>query len=216
MILADTISYTLARDEKTLNQYFDLRKKVYMSDFELTDFTDHEDEFDTPEKSLFLVITDKDNVIGGMRITTHKKLSDSILPLEHEGFYLQDVFNEPDILTAAYTEVSRTVLLPEFRDGIVSTEMYRYCYALNKEIDADYLFSVSPAIQARNTRRRCKSIGIDFRIRQDIAVPDRPYYHGKKMYFAYIDMHYNTPGWAVSAPAGRKRIEPSPFSFIGA
>lgn len=176
------IKYQFTRDQNLLDQYFELRKRIYIQDFNLLDFADHEDNYDDKEYTHILVICDDNRVIGGARIIIHNKNSSELLPIESESFLLKDIF--PDLLlhNKSYSEVNRTVLLPEYRQGKIGEEIVRLCALKSKLCGADYLFTVAPKIQARNNRKHCSNLGINFTIFDDISVPEKPSYRGKRMF----------------------------------
>lgn len=183
------ITYTFTRDANLLGQYFELRKEIYMQDFNLNDFSDHEDDYDNKEYTHILVVCDKDKIIGGSRIIIHPKKSDVLLPVESQSFSLKDTFPDLALENKSYSEVNRTVLLPEYRQGKIGENIVYNVILHSKVCGAEYLFAIGPAVQARNNRKHCRKFGINFNIMEEVTVPDKASYHGRKMYLARVDLN---------------------------
>lgn len=189
----ETISYHFTHDTNLLDQYFELRKNIYIQDFNLQDFSDHEDNYDDKEYTHILVICDGNRVIGGARIIVHQRNSDEILPIESEFFRLKDTFPNLSLHNKSYSEVNRTVLLPEYRQGKIGEEIVRLCALKSKLCGADYLFTVAPKVQARNNRKHCSNLGINFTIFENISVPEKPSYRGKRMFLTLTNLQQPLP-----------------------
>jgi len=182
------ITYQFTHDKNLLDQYFELRKEIYIQDFNLQDFADHEDNFDDKEYTHILVVCDGDRVIGGSRVIIHNKNSDIILPIESDSFLLKDILPELSLHNKSYSEVNRTVLLPEYRQGKIGEGIVHRVILYSKELGADYLFTVAPKIQARNNRKHCSNLAINFTIFDNISVPEKPSYRGKRMFLTLTNL----------------------------
>lgn len=191
------ITYDFSNDSSVLEQYFAVRKQVYMSDFELNDYADHEDIYDDLSYSSFIIAKDGDKVIGGTRIVIRTPENDFLLPLETDVFQIANVMkdNDPIISQKSYSEVNRTVLLPEYRGGTIYSELCKRCSRYNWKLGISYVFAVNPLIQARNTRNQLAPAKIKYRTLLDVKVPERDFYHGKKMFLSYVDINETIPVW---------------------
>lgn len=188
-----SITYTFTQNRDLIESYSLLRKRIYMQEFNLDDFSDHEDGLDGKPYTYFIIIRDGETVIGGARLIVRRKHSHVLLPLETPTMRMQDML--PDILLKgkAYGEIDRTVLEPSYRQGAIAQENMRQIALASKELGMDYMFSIGPAVQIRNNRRHCAHWGIDFHILNTVKVPDQPCYRGRQMYLSLSDINTQFP-----------------------
>lgn len=181
--------YQFTHDNSLLRRYFSLRKDIYIKDFNLHNFSDHEDNYDNHENTDILVVTKGNAVIGGSRLIISPQYSDHLLPLESNNFRLKNMFPDLKLHSLSYCEANRTVVHSDYRDGQILKEMICQLVLRAQAYGIRYFFTIGPAIQIRNNKRHCDSLGIHFEIMSDITVPDKPAYRGRKMYFAITDLH---------------------------
>jgi hypothetical protein len=187
--LMNNISFLFTRNKELLQQYYMLREQIYVQDFNLSDFSEHIDDYDEKEYTSILVVCDKGKVIGGVRVIFREQFSDTLLPIESEKFLLKNVLPKLALEDKSYTEINRLVLLREYRNGVVSQQILSMLVAKSKLLGANYFFAISPLVQARSYRKLYNQIGVDFKIMDEVNVPDKEYYHGKKMYLSMIELN---------------------------
>ncbi len=189
----DNIHFTFTRDPLLLQQYFKVRDEVYEEYFRLPSASLIHDDYDDNLGTDFLIVSDGKEVIGGARIIFRLPKSSFLLPFESDDFLLIRVLPDYDLDSKMYCEVDRTVLREPYRRGHVGREIVRQVAYYSKNKGADYLFTVDPPVQARNNKRHCSALGIDFRICTDIDVPDTPAFNGVKMFLTITDLKCPVP-----------------------
>lgn len=180
--------YIVTRDPYLTKEYFKLREQIYIKDFNLVNFSDHEDGLDNKDFVHILLVIYKNKVIGGLRIIMHDKNSDILLPLESKENRLKDILPNLNLDKISYNEVNRFVILPEFRIGFIAERIIYEVIMYSKILGSSFLFTVTPAVQARNFRKHCRKFNINFNILENVAVPYKPSYRGKKMILSLIDL----------------------------
>lgn len=177
-------SYIETKDPYLLNQYFELREKVYVDEFELGDFSDHQDDYDAaPSTHIILAVRKSDSkVIGGARIVIHTPGSSLKLPMESEGLLLSKLADDTDLNNHAYAEICRMCISKDYRNKVVAREIQRKLLEkCNKEWGVKYIFTLSPAAQARAFRAHFKNIGYEMKIMTDIKISAKKEHRGRRM-----------------------------------
>lgn len=178
-----TIEFT--RDPALIHQYC----RLYNDECRIVpEFVEAEQELN--RKSHILVVRQGDLVVGGGRLFVTSPRKNKELPLELEDFRVADHFPELTLKQMTYGEISRLVVLPDFRgeemlkDIIVN--MHRKCVSQG----VDVLFAAAPLINVRSYRKISRSIGIkEVGIVMDIEIPPYPGFEEVKDYLfrAVID-----------------------------
>lgn len=189
----DDIDFLFSKDTALLQEYFKVRDAVYLEHFNLPTADIIHDEYDEQDYTEFLIVRDKKTVVGGARLIFHQPGSGTLMPFEADDFKLVNVLPQLDLRDKIYCEVDRTVLYREYRNGDLGREIVRQSAYRSKARGADYLFTVNPPVQARNNKRHCSALGIDFNIREDIDIPDRPAFNKKKMWLTVTDLSCPVP-----------------------
>ena len=213
-VVADSIiqdqrfTFEFTHDEALLQEYFKIREKVYVETFDIKDFSTHDDGYDNQNYTDILVVKCNDQVVGGSRLTFHYPDTDTKLPMEHDDFLLATIFPDWHLRKRCYVEVTRMVVLPEYRKSRdIGSWMIGWQVARAIHKGADNLFSVTPAIQGRNNRWHFQRLGYEMQT-SDVEVPDTEAYDGKKMYLAVTDIKDTLPLFlqTVSSPAAAEKI----------
>jgi N-acyl-L-homoserine lactone synthetase len=177
-----------------LREYFDIRKRVYTETFNIADFSTHDDKYDDPQYTDFLIVQAGEKVVGGSRLTYHYKDTDMRLPMEDDNFILEDIFPSMSLRDKTYTEITRIAVLPDYRIGReVGKKMIELQLVQSVQKGAEYMFAVTPLVQVRNKRIHFQQLGYKMKTCNDVVVPDKPAYDGKKMYLAMADIHNKFP-----------------------
>lgn len=165
--MENTLNYIFTNEEKQRRQYYRLRKLIYASDlgFYLEALEDAHDKH-----SEVLAVLHQNRCVGGVRLTSVRTSGTTMLPMEDEGFRLKTLFPELGAPSVVYGELSRLVLLPEFRNGRVAEKIYRRVYQKCRQLGMTYLFAITPRIQARRYLLNAKQMGFAARI-SDTVIP---------------------------------------------
>jgi hypothetical protein len=112
--------------------------------------------------------------IGGGRLLVRSGQHANPLPMETDNFRLADYFpllKQPGI---RYGEISRLVLMPEFRNGRASFEMWKKFRQKAVELELAVTYAAAPLINLRAYRKHCNLIGVDAKIHMDLKLPAVP------------------------------------------
>lgn len=188
------LEYVFTSDTELLQDYFKVRKQVYMETFRIEDFSTHDDAYDDTSCTDFLLVFSHGKVVGGSRLTFHFSNTDKTLPMEDHNFLLDTMFPSFNLRQKTYIEITRMAVLPEYRVGReVGNTMIKLQVIRAVDKGAEYLFSVTPLVQGRNNRMHFRKLGYEMKTCNDVIVPDKPAYEGKKMYLAITDIHNKYP-----------------------
>ena len=156
-----SLQYSFTDDKKKLRQYQRLRKLIYDTDLGLS--LDHlEDPFDAISHTL--VVQAHQRCVGGVRLTLSTPEAQQFLPMESDGFYLQDVMPTLPLNHVNYAELSKLILLPGYRNGKVTERIYKHIHRKCRMLNIKYLFAITPRIQARRYLLSSKKLGFNIRI----------------------------------------------------
>lgn len=163
-----SLRYTFTQDEKQRRQYYRLRKLIYATDLglDIPPVADIYDPF-----SYTLTVFDRHRCVGGVRITVQDPYSRLMLPMEMDQFRLEHLLPDLELHKSTYAEISRLILLPEYRDGEVTKRIYREVNRKCRQLGVNYLFAITPYIQARRYLLSSKQLGFNIKM-ADVAIPE--------------------------------------------
>ena len=195
----DNLTYRFTSNPYFINKYIELRKSLYRQDkkflgFRIFDYAEAEDYF--TDDSKMLIVLNNDTCVGGARLTLSTKKNRIILPLEKDiqpppgkkTFSLLKKFPEMKLQSHSYGEFNRIVLLPKYRAGIYSEQMFQCILQESLNLGLDYLFGIGDAIRARRYKQIYSKLGYKVNIYSDIEVPNKIEYEGLKMYLMSMQL----------------------------
>lgn len=206
---AESVTYELTRDPAYLHQYYRLREEMFISVWGLKQFCGQKDEYD--DESDIMVARIGNHVVGGCRLTFSTPEDRKHLPMEKQDFVLEDQFAELSLYDMKFAEISRLAILPEYQNSIVMLELSRQLLKRGAEKKARYAFTLSPVPLARNYRKAANLFGLNWKIRNDIVIPEREEYEGISMVLSMIDL---APVYSPK-PKAKAQVEDS-ISLVGA
>jgi hypothetical protein len=187
----DGITFEFSTEKFLLNQYYELREKCYRNDLMLPNFSGEPDIYDTTG-NIFIARKD-DVVIGGARMNISSPNERIILPLEEDGFIMQQLFPELHLENKSYFETSRFVVDYLYRShNLVCSKITASVAKKAIQNGCEYQFSISPVLSARNTKKICNNLGMKHEILTDIKVPIKPIYSGLNRLGIYLSITYLT------------------------
>lgn len=185
----DGIDYITTRDPKILHQYFTIRHDAYTKYLKLNgDFTTM-DQMDA--SSLFFAAMRDGECLGGGRMNISTPSIPRSLPMEGLGFSLIDTFPEYHLTQHSCCEFARISVKEEHRNGSISTHLIRLVCDYVAHNGIDYLFWISPRVQARLYRQTISNYvktGITL-IRDDVKLPHKDIYEYLQMSLSVFIPH---------------------------
>jgi hypothetical protein len=182
----EKIAYEFTRDVGLLDQYYHLREEMFISVWGLKHFCGAKEMFD--DISEILVARRGNHCIAGGRLTISTPSQHQMMPMEKEGLSLAGLFPELPLGECTYGEFSRLAILPEFRAGAVFPEIARRFIKRAIAEGVQYAFNIAPQPLARSYRQAIQLFGLNWNIREDIAVPQREEYEGIRMVVSVMDL----------------------------
>lgn len=161
------LRYFFSKDLKQLRQYYRLRKLIYAADLGL-DIDPVADMYDP--MSEILTVYNRHRCVGGVRLTICNKGEDHLLPMESDDFKLRELLPDLELEHANYAEISKLILLPEYRDGEITQRIYKDINRKCRQLGVQYLFAITPYIQARRYLLSSKLLGFNIKM-ADIKIP---------------------------------------------
>ncbi len=204
------VVYELTDDPGYLHQYYRLREQMFISVWGLKEFSGLKDEYD--DESDIMVARVGNQVIGGCRLTFSTPNDRKHLPMEKQDFILEEQFPELPLYDLKFAEISRMAILPEYQNSIVMLELSRQLLKRGAEKKARFAFTLAPVPLARNYRKAAHLFGLNWKIRNDIAIPDREEYEGIKMVVSMLDL---APVYRP-IPKDKKAKADNSISLVGA
>ena len=187
----DGITFEFSTEKFLLNQYYELREKCYRNDLMLPNFSGEPDIYDSTG-NIFIARKD-DVVIGGARMNISSHNERIILPLEEDGFIMQQLFPELHLENKSYFETARFVVDYPYRH-LTSIGIIISYSVIKKAIEnkCAYQFTIATLVNSRNIRKICNNLGMKHEILTDIKVPIKPIYSGLNRLGIYLSITYLT------------------------
>ncbi len=171
-VLQSDISLFFTRNERLLNDYYDVRQHCY-SEIEGLEpnFYGGKDEYD--EICDTLVIAYKNIIIGGARIIGKTPGSSNNIPMNRDALPVEEIFSDLQLHRVPYCEFNRLAILGGFRSMPLLRRVLQKLAGFAIARGYKYLFSVSELMQARTYRRVFKSLELPnpYEIHENFEVP---------------------------------------------
>jgi len=170
----DELVYELTSDAELLHQYRVIYERefsaVHNADYRYT----HADEEDDRHGHI-VVVRQGNCCVGGARISVRTPHQPHPLPIELDGFRLEEHFPELKEKKMRYGQVGRFCLLPEFRGGAVTSTLMWHLYRKVVALALDEVFGTATIANARVYKQNCISMGLkDVKIHRHIELPLYP------------------------------------------
>lgn len=167
--MKDKLRYIFAKDEKNLRQYYRLRKIIYNMELGI-DLNEGSDEYDPISE--VMVVKNKEQCVGGARITIHYPNSNTKLPMESDDFRLKDILSDLNLDNYAYAEFSRLILMPKYRDNKISQRIYKSLNRKARQLGVRYIFVITDKIHARRYILSYRKLGFKIKILDNVIIPN--------------------------------------------
>lgn len=149
-----SITIELCRDNRLLEQYYDLREKCFRKELDLPDFDGGEDDRDL--QGQIVVLRDGDRCIGGARIAA--------------GAPLDEQLRELSVNPRASCMWERFVVDPSVRSLQLIRDFLAHLIEYSRRAGYHYAVVLSSLRNARFYRQCHSALGVDFQIHE--PVPD--------------------------------------------
>ena len=152
------------------------------------------------------------HVIGGCRLTFSYSKDRQRLPMESTDCRLQQQFPDLPLRNVTYAEVSDMAVFEEYRQrDLVMDELVRRAIKRCTGKQACFVFALTPLPQARAYQHAAAGMALHWKLRKDIAVPDRREYDGVNMLMSVLDLA------PVQRPVRKlQTTSKTPASLVGA
>ena len=172
--------------EQSLSKYRLVRKSVY---FERRGWTH---DFSLPDRydrcSHILVVMDGNQCIGGARLTVKSEIGSMFLPTESECFRFDAIFPHLNLQDTEYAEVSRQVLLREYRGGSTVSLLDRCIVERCKHLGVPVVFADFPLDNAVRTKKAYSKLIRQVTIHKDICIPSSSMYDNCQLYLGVFEL----------------------------
>lgn len=190
--LQERVAYEFTRDPGLVHQYCSMRENMFISVWGLKHFSGTKDRFD--DVSQIMVARRGLLVIGGGRLTIATPSRRVPMPMEGPDFQLESVFPHLGLARHCYGEFSRLAILPEYRAGEVFPELAKRFIRKAVAEGVDFAFNMAPLPLARSYRQTMQAFGLNWKICNDVAVPEREAFEGIRMAVSVMDLRALRPG----------------------
>ncbi len=164
-----TCQHARVQRKKWLEQYYQIRQECFRQELGIRTFDGSEDDFD--RSGCLLIALDQGRCVGGARLSISTPESPQLLPLEINGFMLQELF--PDIARnrESYSQWTRLALLPEYRTPALLQQIALMLIRQAKRLGCSYAFNVAGMSRARLYQRLHRIQGYNYEIIRDLKIP---------------------------------------------
>lgn len=197
------LAFEFTRDPAYLHQYYRLRENEYNAFYGINPLSGAECEHD--HTGHIMVVRMGNQIVGGARINTKTPRKRNLLPMEINGFRLENYFPQLERKQLSYGQACSMVLLPEFRGGDIVREMVKRVCTKGAALNLAVLFATCPISNARLYKQACVSIGlVDTKVHLDIEMPLYEYLEEIKLYLLSIPLDKAFTRTSVAFASGVK------------
>jgi hypothetical protein len=172
------------KDENIIQSFCKIIEESYENDLGLKGFKQNYLDVIYNNYAHPIIVMYENKVIAGAILYVQKVANGSKLPLEIDTkLDLKQEFSTND-MGENYSELSRIVVSPEFRDRRVSLEIIRFAVGKSHAFNCNYLYSTAYKSQTRNTRIILSRMGIIFKTMLNVKLPNTEIYGENEMFLS--------------------------------
>lgn len=168
--------YAISQRKNWLEQYYQIRQTCFRQELGVRTFDGSEDDFD--RNGYLLIAHDQERCVGGIRLSVSTPETPQLLPLEMNGFMLQELFPEIARNRESYSQWTRLALLPEYRTPEILQKMALMLIWQAKRLGCSYSFNVAGMNRARLYQRLHRVQGFHYEILRDLKIPAEGSFRG--------------------------------------
>jgi len=166
--------YEFTRDPGLVHQYHMIYEREFSAVHNAKYRYSSDDEEDDRHGHI-VVIRQGNFCVGGARISVKTPRQTHPLPIEMNGFELEEHFPELKEKEMSYGQIGRFCLLPEFRGGDITNTLMWHLYRKVVALGLDEVFGTATIANARVYKQNCLAMGLkDVKIHRDIELPTYP------------------------------------------
>lgn len=178
--------FEFTKDPGLLHQYHVIYEREFRA-MHNPNYTHVEDDHD--RRSHFLIVRRGNFVVGGARLSVKTPRQPQALPIEMNGFRVEEHFPYLGQKELSYGQVGRVCLLPEFRDGLTTRMIFWHIHRKSVALGISELFGTATLVSVRSYRQSCRSIGLaKAMIHTDVQLPVYPMCEDIKFYLIRIPL----------------------------
>jgi len=197
-VIDKLITMRFTRDKELIAGYKKLREDLYKIDPRFVGFRifgeEQAENYEDPDDHM-LIMHDGERCYGGacLRISTPER--PVVLDLEHDilappgkdRFSLREYFSKLDLGKYSYAEFDRIVVDPSLRSGDAARRIFHAVLERCIEYRVRYITGIGDKVRIRLYRQIYHSFGLDCVVPNDLDIPMRPEFEGKKLYLICWD-----------------------------
>ncbi len=169
----EAVTFEFTCDLALSREYTAIYEREFKLHHDVPEYRTVED--DHHRRAFILIACQGGRCIGGARLSVRTPDMPYPLPIEMDGFTLEDQFPRLRGGTARYGQIGRICLLPEFRGGKITRMMLGQLYRKIVSLDLQEIFGTCTTVHARAYKTTCVAMGLKHvRIYENIRLPAYP------------------------------------------
>ena len=143
------IKFLFTKDQRYLNQYYQLRLESYRNDNSWDEFEELENEFD--KNSNIVVALDNDKVVGGIRIMLENECNYFSNEIPNSKYTYRKYLEFKNETTPKNTiaEISSLIVNKNYRNNVINLTLGNLAVDFAKSKGTKYVFSVASKLHCR-------------------------------------------------------------------
>ena len=179
------IKFLFTKDQRYLNQYYQLRLESYRNDNSWDEFEELENEFD--KNSNIVVALDNDKVLGGIRIMLENECNYFSNEIPNSKYTYRKYLEFKNETTPKNTiaEISSLIVNKNYRNNVINLTLGNLAVDFAKSKGIKYIFSVASKLHCRIHRLTYDRI--NYKATMDISYPwkKEKKYSNSEMFLIY-------------------------------
>ena len=179
------IKFLFTKDQRYLNQYYQLRLESYRNDNSWDEFEELENEFD--KNSNIVVALDNDKVVGGIRIMLENECNYFSNEIPNSKYTYRKYLEFKNETTPKNTiaEISSLIVNKNYRNNVINLTLGNLAVDFAKSKGIKYIFSVASKLHCRIHRLTYDRI--NYKATMDISYPwkKEKKYSNSEMFLIY-------------------------------
>lgn len=187
----DGLTYSDEQDANVLEDYLELRRKVFKSDPVTTKILKPNQgwNYENTETHVLTAKTPEGKCVGGAIIIISNP-GNNLLPLESDEFQLTNLYPQFDLEHNSYAEFTHFIIDENYRDWRCSANIFRCIHNLCMARSVKYLFGTAPYDRARRNSIGLKmlKIGLTAIIEKQVELPYQDDWNGYQRFLLTVDI----------------------------